>query len=205
MARPPKTPGQPKARQISIRFDQALLGRLKDSAAREGRTLSEEISRRLDRSFLGEAAAVETFGGDHTYAFLKLVAQAFKQLRSDTGQCWHRDRFTFDHAVKAVAEIFPYFRPQGRPTMPSDMPILERFKEGGIAITAELKKRLRAYAFGRNSGATAVFRMEVAPPEGQEAAPHQRIFQRIAFELRSQLSASGRSAQRDLIELAKEG
>ena len=182
--------------RTSTRFSAALLTKLQEAAKRNRRTLSEEITERLDRSF-HESIPVEVFGGDHTHAFLALVARALKKLRADTGQCWHRDRFTFEEAVKAVAEIFSYFRRPGRPTVPQDMPVLEKLRASGLKVS-EVKRQAQAYPFGKLAARLAVFELETASEPGEEPSTHQKVIQRIAFELRPQLAASGRSAQRDL-------
>jgi hypothetical protein len=194
--RKPKDPDNPKTNQKSIRLSEALLTKIEGAAKADGRTVSDEITRRLERSFIGD---VERYGGNETYALALLIAQALRDLRDQTGHWWHRDRFTFDHAVAAVTEIMSCFRPAGRRTVPGDMPVLEMMRSHRLKTGAVLEQA-KTYPFGKLAGRLAAFRVQFPPLEGQENAPHQRIFQRIAFDLQQRLSGS---PQEDLINWTK--
>jgi hypothetical protein len=198
--RKPKDPENPKNRQKSLRLGAGLLIKIEKAAKADGRTVSEEITRRLDRSFIGEEArAVETFGSHETYALAFLIAHALRELRDQTGHWWHRDRFTFDHAVAAVNEIMSYFRPSGRRSVPGDMPVLEMMRDNRLK-TGDVVSQARTYPFGKLAGRMAAFRVQFPLPEGQEITPHDRIFKRIAFELQQRLSGC---PQADLINWSK--
>lgn len=196
--RPPKDPAETKASQISVRLTADLVARLDEAAKQNRLSRAEEISRRLERSFTEEGRIEDVFGGRETYAFLKLVAQAFSMLRQSTGQTWHRDRFTFDHALVAMTEIFGYFRPSGSRRIPSDLPMLEHARANGLK-TGPMIAQARKFPFGKLAGRMAVFLLETAPVPGEEAMDQQReIFRRIATDLRMRLTAPNQ-AQTDLV------
>src|SRR5262245_61704000 len=158
--RKPTDPRNPKTRQKSLRLSDALLSKIEAAAKADGRSLSDEITRRLERSFIGEEVrAVETFGCHETYALALLIARALRELRDQTGQWGHRDRFTFDHAVAAIQEIMNYSRPRGRRTVPADMPVLEMMRANRLK-TGNVLEQAETYPFGKIAGRVAVFRVE---------------------------------------------
>jgi hypothetical protein len=198
--RKPKNPEQPKTRQISIRFSDALLLRLQQSAAEAGRPVSEEITARLERSFSEEERAVKAWGGHTTYALMLLMAQALEMLRADTGQCWHRDPFVFDQAVIAMNEVLRYFRPRGRRAVPSDMPLLEMMRRNGLKA-APVAAQARRYPFGKLAARLAVFSLDRTTPVDNEEPLYRKVLEQLAFDLRGKLASVHRgSAQADLLK-----
>jgi hypothetical protein len=191
MGRRPMDPKHPKTQQINFRLSEELLERLRAAAKAGDRNVTEEIRRRIERSFIGEEArAVETLGSHETYALFLLIGQAFRTLREQTGHWWHRDRFTFDHAVEAVTEIMGYFRPRGRRKAPTDMPQLDMMRARGLK-TGDAVTQAKTFPFGQLAGRLAVFQTE-APP-GDTMPPLHKIFQRISIELRPHLVGSPRA------------
>lgn len=189
-----------------MRVTPALQSILSDAAKQDGRTVSDEIARRLEASF-DDDLLPDRFGGRTTWALLELIAAALSQLREDTGECWHRDPFSFDHALKAVAEVLGYFRPPGEPDIPEDHAVLQEMRaqfevdnvpaKQRASAERKLRAQLRTYPFGVMAARMAVFRVEVATPQADTAVAD--IFQRIKREVGMQLAASGRSPQADLI------
>src|SRR6478672_8630665 len=90
-----QNPTGPRTSEASFRVSEELKARLRKAASDGARTLSQEIAHRLDRSFDDE----DRFGGACTYALCRLFVVAMTDLRENTGQSWHSDRFAFEHAV----------------------------------------------------------------------------------------------------------
>lgn len=156
--RKPMDPVNPKTDKVNFRLSTDLVSRLREAAATGGRSLSQEMSRRLDGSF--SATDADRFGGRCTYALCKMIALAVGDLREQTGHPWHSDRFTFDHAVTAINEILGYFRPEGAAEVPEDLPLLERLREQGLDPTAAAEEA-KAFPFGVLAARVAAFKVEV--------------------------------------------
>ncbi len=167
--RPKKDLAEKKSGNISTRLRGDLRGRLEKEAREAGRTLSDEIARRLVRSFSEDERLMERVGGPENLALLMLIAESLKDLHSITMQPWHRDRFTFDHAVAAVGELLSYFRPEGRAKAPT-----VAWVEPG-------------FPYGANVARKAVVKLET-PFNQPDTRPERAVYQRIAKTVDEQLT-----------------
>ena len=102
--------GRPTGRKplLNLRIEQKLLDQLKAAAEQEKRVISEEVIRRLDRSFEVEDLITDTLGGpalrNHALSMLGRFAAAGQEAaQGRPAQEWLRDPECYRAAVVAVA------------------------------------------------------------------------------------------------------
>lgn len=170
--RPKKDPKEKKAGNISTRLRGDLRDRLQEAANLDRRTLSDEIARRLEDSFTETDRLMERVGGAENLALLMLIAESLKDLHSLTTQAWHRDRFTFDHALQAIVEVLSYFQPEGRAKPPANA------FEGPD------------FPYGPSVARKAIIKNESAYRE-PDTRPEREVYKRIAQALDARLTRIG--------------
>lgn len=128
--RPPLEPGQAKRGAFNTRLRDAVKERLENKARAAGRSLSEEIEHRLERSLAVEDDARDALDmayGRRLAGLLMLVGRVMGQVGTvrrllstehadrapRTG--WLSDPWAFDEAVIAAGAIFEAYRPPGDP------------------------------------------------------------------------------------------
>lgn len=124
----PKGDYENKSVVFSTRLRPDTKGALEEAARASGRSLSQEVERRLRRSFEEDEKIERLFGGRQTFAMLQTLATALKTMgvhaafvRSRVlpeGEGWLSDPYAFDQAVRAANTILEAFRPPGDPTPP---------------------------------------------------------------------------------------
>jgi hypothetical protein len=190
--RPKASAGTAKEVHISTRFTAELKARLERSAADNGISLSEDIARRLDRSFEEEGRKIKEFGGYVNYAFCRLIAYAFEGVKYQTGHPWSKSPFAYRHAKTAAEFIMEAFRPRGSGKVPSDHPYLQSLRERGAS--AELIKSvaadLKITDDGKMIAISAVFALEAAI-DGAISPGHQEL-KALVHDLGPKLIAAGR-------------
>jgi len=118
---------KPKATQtgrsvvFSSRMAPELKAALDEAAEKAGRTLSEEIQRRLRRTFVDDEQVAERFGDRQTYRLLQLIATAIKlvphsHLSSGPREFWLQDAGLFDITMKLIVRMLETVRPDGDPS-----------------------------------------------------------------------------------------
>lgn len=199
----PRTPSELKSAATGVRLTEGLRQRLQKSANQNGVSLSQEISARLEESFSESRRRVEDLGGLWTYNLFRLFAKALAHLHRETGRAWHRDAYSFRHAVAAINEILEYFRPDGIVKVPDDHPALESLRSAGVTDLKPIIAQLAKFEHGRQVGKLTVFQMEVSGfhPDSEYYKPFREIAERLSPRLK-QLKKSGK-AQRDLLALVK--
>lgn len=121
--RPPKGEFHNKRAVFSTRITPELKASLVKAADRNGRSLSQEIERRLRNSLLKENFADKTisaFGGKESYALHKLSVMAREHVEFNTGKTWLDDAFTFDQTIRSTVAVWSDFAPTGNPNNPPD-------------------------------------------------------------------------------------
>lgn len=120
--RPPKgTPGG-KTAAFSTRITPELRAKLQAASASNSLSLSEEIERRLWRTFhLDEdyERMFAGFGGRQNYAVCRLFAELMTQLSEATGKRWTDDTWTFDQVKEGILRLLRQWRPEGDPVKPA--------------------------------------------------------------------------------------
>lgn len=113
--RRPKDPEQAKTTHLSTRFRPDLKARLEEAAQAIGRSLSEEIEKRLSASFEEE----NLFGGAVTSWVLKVIANASKEIDQRTHRRWYEDAYTFDEWKRFIIGWLDMLKPEGEATLPN--------------------------------------------------------------------------------------
>jgi len=108
--RPPKGPYHGKSKTLSTRITAELRSRLEEAAGATGRSLSQEIEFRLERSF--EKAA--DFGGVLNSITLQTMGEFLHKLETATGRPWRADPVVFDMAREIAFSVLEYFGPRRR-------------------------------------------------------------------------------------------
>jgi len=121
--RPPLTAGEAKRASFNTRLRAGLKNRLETAAQAAGRSLSEEIEFRLERSFEAEDAGQGTLAliwGRRTTSVLLLIGhalQAAHQRAVAAGRKgWLDDPETYEFATGRARQILAAIRPPGEAT-----------------------------------------------------------------------------------------
>ena len=101
----PQGPYHGKSRWLSTRITPGLRERLDRAAALSERSLSQEIERRLDRSFRDQDAVVDAFGGTHNYAVMRVLGSAIGAAETIKGTTWVEDLDLFREIEAMVLKI----------------------------------------------------------------------------------------------------
>ena len=98
-----------KRHVLSIRTTEEGRSKLDDAAKFNGRSLSEEIDRRLEQSFVRD----ELVGGIYNTVFLHRLGATIRDIEASTGQEWTKNEFTWWAVKKAVLLALNERRPKG--------------------------------------------------------------------------------------------
>ena len=93
--RPPRTEGEPKRAAFHTRLRAGLKERLEESAAKAGRSLSEEIEFRLERSFSED----RSLGGPTAASAFRACAEIARSQSAHRGVDWLADQELFDFVL----------------------------------------------------------------------------------------------------------
>jgi hypothetical protein len=179
-------PANPRTDKLAFRLSADLVRRVREAATDGGRTVSQEVARRLAASFNAGAATQDRFGGVNTHFLCLLISLALAELRAQTGHNWHSDRFTFDHAIELVKEDLSYFRPAGEPEVPEDLPAAQRLRDQDLD-PAPVLEQAKSFPFGVLAARLAAFKVETATPESEP------VYQRIKEEVGRRMVGSPRA------------
>ena len=107
MGRPPLPPGKRKRPSMGFRPTAEMRKQLEEASANSGLSLTQEVERRLERSFSDE----DQLGGLAVYR-LALIFGLTKQLvEKVTEGKFESDRFTFDQVVESWTAVLAKLRP----------------------------------------------------------------------------------------------
>ncbi len=138
--RPALPPEEGKRHPLNVRTTKELREKLDAAIRQSGRSLTQEIELRLERSFRDE----EGFGGKENYALFKMMGGAADVIQARTGKLWMADwdtsvsvraawkRLASDAAPKPPRKIMQSIRDQG-PTAPTPLPrmIIQSIRDQG--------------------------------------------------------------------------
>src|SRR4051794_34964158 len=85
IGRPPKEPGEKKRQSLSLRIRDAVKDRLVEAARVSGLSISEELERRVERSFEASDLFVEAVGGPEIADYLRLWALVARRTAMSSG------------------------------------------------------------------------------------------------------------------------
>lgn len=97
---------------LSMRTTNDGRERIKEAAEANGRSLSEEIENRLERSFQNDDRA----GGFANAAFVDLIGATIRDVEADTGLSWRSDQRTWQIAREMIVAQIDQRSPDKRPT-----------------------------------------------------------------------------------------
>ncbi len=172
---------------LSLRVTPELKEKLDNAAQASGRSQTQEIEFRLERSFDRSELLPETMAltyGRELAGLLMVMGQALKDssmlsvvMLEPTGEslsAWFQDPFVYDQAAKALYKIVNHFRPNGEVVSP---PRAQSFakRSGGEEIGSQIATAVLDAVAGR-PGTLALrgFMEQVRPLLGRRAVEESR-------------------------------
>ena len=110
--RPPLARDKGKRAVLNARVTKKIRQRLETSASARGRSLSQEIEFRLERSFGEDDARISEFGDKLTYRVMKLLALAKEWVEDDTGKEMKNDWETLFGVLQAWERLLLQLGPK---------------------------------------------------------------------------------------------
>ena len=89
----------PKLMPLNMRTSPVLREKIERAAEKFGRSLTQEVERRLEMSFMSD----ELLGGSHNNTFMRMALGAIAQIEGRNGASWLEDHDTF-RAVRAALD-----------------------------------------------------------------------------------------------------
>lgn len=80
-----------KRRPLNMRTTPAIRSRLDKESKLSGRSLAQEVEKRLEESFAKDDAQFIMFGGEHNFELLKMLGSAISFAEKTTGKNWLKD------------------------------------------------------------------------------------------------------------------
>lgn len=96
-----------KACMLSVRTSNELRAKLQHALEKSGRTLTQEVEMRLERSFLGD----EFVGGTRNAAFLGMLGASIRDIELKNGAAWLSDQSTWEEVAALAARIIAERQP----------------------------------------------------------------------------------------------
>ena len=102
-----------KSSVFSTRIRPDLRKKLQQAAKRNDRSLSQEVERRLNRSFLEDDKIADTFGDRRTYVLMRMMADAIHFGYDRANPLWLDSPIEFEKAISAALFVLEAIRPDG--------------------------------------------------------------------------------------------
>ena len=118
MAKGPKSEFPGKTTVFSTRIRPDLRQKLDQAVQRNGLTISDEVARRLNRTFLEDERINDLFGDRRTFMLMRLMADAIHFDGLNTR--WLDDPVEFEKALSAALRILEAIQPES--PFPADAP-----------------------------------------------------------------------------------
>jgi hypothetical protein len=104
--------------QLKWRTKEPLRAAIEQSAKKRGLSINQEITRRIEASFVEERRVDEAFGNSEIFGIMKIAATAFVEAgrlaaHSVSAKNFVENPFAYNHAVIAAAKVLEAFRPSG--------------------------------------------------------------------------------------------
>lgn len=97
-----------KTATLSIRTSVDLRSKLQDSLEESGRSLTQEVEMRLEKSFQKD----EFVGGERNAAFLNMLGAGIREIELSTGRSWLSDKATWSKVVELGSELLNAREPE---------------------------------------------------------------------------------------------
>ena len=91
VGRPSKAPRKGARNSLGLRVTAETKNRLEAAAAASGRSQSQEVEFRLERSFRKEDDGIAALGGSEQHALFRMMAAAAEIIENRTGKSWSSD------------------------------------------------------------------------------------------------------------------
>lgn len=166
VGRPAKNPALGKRINAMFRLNEATRDRLMAAAEQSGRSMSEEIERRIDRSFEDVDLMLSYFGKPETLKLAHAIAMLARTVEAKSGKDWTSDADTKADLSGAISRFFHvYFYEQDEENSVSSAQA-HRLDDMGRAHAAAESV---AEALGLKSKAREKMDAFLETPEGKEA------------------------------------
>lgn len=103
--RPPLRPKRRKRNNVTIRFRDDLKSKVQKAGEDNGRSLSEEIEARVERSFSDPDARLQSFGSDERLKLLSALSLAVDMVEATMGKDIFTDAETAEVGYKAMTGL----------------------------------------------------------------------------------------------------
>jgi hypothetical protein len=166
LGRPPKHEGERLSKNRTFRVRGTLDEQLEAAAQKTGRSVSEEIERRLDDSF---KRIEELYGGPHLSATFRILADNLALVKAKFGERWAENDFARDEIARAFATVIVR-------EMPGFYSVTIETGEPGGTISGLTRYRTKEIAELENPGIAEILRRHRAAqalPQKEAQAPPQ--------------------------------
>lgn len=106
--RGPAPSDSPRSKLTAVRLPTALAENIESAAKSKGKSISEELVNRLERTFTDDKHIVDAFGHVDNYLLMKLASFALQ--KSDN---WLHDANAFDSCMRTLVDVLERVRPGG--------------------------------------------------------------------------------------------
>jgi hypothetical protein len=134
--------GKPKLQPLNMRTDPDLRQLIEESAERTGRSLTQEVERRLRTSFIMD----DQHGGQHVTAFVNMLGAVIGVVEARRGSRWIEDAETWETVRAATLRLLAW----NRPASPED-DALFALGEASVEAYERLEAATKALDDFRNS------------------------------------------------------
>ncbi len=110
--RPALPPGKKRLSSTGFRPTPEIRAKLEAAARENGRSLSQEIESRLERSLGQEEDLYRSFGGKHIYALARILAAAVMAAESQTGKRWQEHEEPYLLAKETIESLLGALGPK---------------------------------------------------------------------------------------------
>jgi hypothetical protein len=152
--RPPRRAGERLSKHRTFRVRGELDGQLAQAAAASGRSVSEEIEYRLERSFADDGSLLGTLNlayGRELAGLMWVLVETMKDagkaagglatLSAQGSNRWWNNPFAYAQAAEAAKAILTAFRPPGEPLTPDAFPGISNL---GVGTAFGILQEIRA-------------------------------------------------------------
>lgn len=156
MGRPPLRPEDRKLPSMGFRPTRELRGQLEDAAAISGKSKTQEIEFRLERSFSDADVRHAEFGGKAIYEFMKKLARIAQIVELRTEASFGDDAYTQAETISAMQSVLSAYQisaagmaaEHGRGTFSGEPPIGTLGKEVAEGPGSEIGRELARFILG---------------------------------------------------------
>jgi hypothetical protein len=131
-----------RRKTTSTRITPETRAYLEEGAAQSGRSLSQEIELRLERSFVAGTEAVRgvytSFGDMRTFIIMRMLASAISAIEAKVGSKWTEDPEAFEQVEIACLALLKVFGPKGSVDLTEKTAAIIMEKTEGKYIGAEV-------------------------------------------------------------------